>query len=212
MTLGEGIPGVCGGCGAQLLPDSNFCHNCGSKVVPVEPVPIDRGGGGSEEPPRLYHVFSSVSNFRYQGILYDNLKINWFVVGRMKPQIPFNRAIANYPDLSPALRVHPENYILERFTRMEADLLRGYLASAQKLDAVIEELELPVSESERAYRGGTTPPGTDFLQLFKKKSYDLPFNVEGIFNIKMADERIVPDERATVVTKITPEILKKIEP
>jgi len=212
MTLGEGISGVCGGCGAQLLPDSNFCHNCGSKVVPVKPVSIDRGGGGSEEPPRLYHVFSSVSNFRYQGILYDNLKINWFVVGRKKPQIPFNRAIANYSDLNPAVRVHPENYILERFTQMEADLLHGYLASAQKLDAVIEELELPVSESERAYRGGPPPPGTDFIQLFKKKSYDLPFNVEGIFNIKMADERIVPDERATVVTKITPEILKKIEP
>lgn len=211
MTLGEGISDVCRGCGAQLLPDSNFCHKCGAKVVVSETVPGDRGvpGGENGGPPRLFNVYSSVDNFRYRGILYDNLKINWFVVGRKKPQVPFGRSIANYTELGPALRVHPEKYILERFTQMEADLLHGYLASSQKIDAVVEELELPVSENERAYRGGPPPPGTDFIQLYKKKSYNLPFKVEGIFNVKMADERIVPDDRATVITKITPEILKK---
>lgn len=207
MTLGEGIPGFCSGCGGQLIPGSNFCHMCGSKVDVAETAHVT----GGEEIPRLYLVFSSISDFRYQGILYDNLKINWFVVGRKKPHVPFDAVIVNYSELSGAGRAQPEKYILERFTQMEADLLHGYLASAQKIDAVVEELKLPVSEGERGYRSGPPPPGTDFIQLFKKKSYNLPFKVEGIFNIKMADERIVPDDRATVITRITPEALRKIE-
>jgi hypothetical protein len=216
MIFGEETPGECRGCGAQLLPDSNFCHKCGTVVVQkkVSDSAYDTveiiSGAGDTELPKLYHVHSTVNNFRYQGILYDNLKINWFVVGRDKPPVPFDRAIINYAELNPEVRINPESYIMERFTLIEADLLKGYLASAQKIDAVVDELTLPVSDTLKGYRSGLTAPGTDFIPLFKKQNYNLSFKVEGIFNIKMADERIVPDERATVITRVSPEILKKI--
>lgn len=216
MTFGEETPGVCRGCGAQLLPDSNFCHKCGTLVAhkkksdPAYDTVEIISSVVDTDLPKLYHVHSIVNNFRYQGILYDNLKINWFMIGREKPSVPFDRAIINYVELSPELRVHPETYIMERFTLIEADLLKGFLASTQKIDAVIDELALPVSDTLRGYRSGTTPPGTDFIPLHKKQNYNLSFKVEGIFNIKMADERIVPDDRATVITRVTPEMLKKI--
>lgn len=215
MTFGEETSGVCRGCGAQLLPDSNFCHKCGTVVAKKKSDPAYDtveiiSGTVDTELPKLYHVHSTVNNFRYQGILYDNLKINWFIVGREKPSVPFNRAIINYAELNPEIRVNPESYILERFTLIEADLLKGYLASTQKIDADIDELTLPVSDTQKGYRSGPTPPGTDFIPLYKKQNYNLSFKVEGIFNIKMADERIVPDDRATVITRVSPEMLKKI--
>jgi hypothetical protein len=162
-----------------------------------------------EKTPKLYHVYSMVNNFRYKDILYDNLKVNWFVSGRETPQVPFEKVIANYEGLSSTARIHPENHIKEKFTLIEAELLKQFLASSHKIDAVIEEKVLPVGKDETGYHDLPPTPGVDFIALYKKKPYDLPFNIEGIFNIKMADERVIPDEQVTVISKIPKELYNK---
>jgi hypothetical protein len=208
MTAEEGTEKTCKNCGAQLPADANFCHKCGAKVISGEDV--DR------RPPkrridleRIYHVYSVVSNFPYKGIFYDNLKISWFVTEREKPQIPLEHAIANYSTLSLAARIHPEQYIMERFTGDEVQLLKEYLRTAQKISCAVDEVELPVSEDKKGYRSQPPGPGTDYIALYEKQSYNLPFKVEGIFNIKMADERVVSDDRVTVISKVPLEELKK---
>ncbi|MDQ1352110.1 MAG: hypothetical protein QG657_2416 [Acidobacteriota bacterium] len=162
-----------------------------------------------EKTPKLYHVYSMVNNFRYKDIFYENLKINWFVLGREAPQVPFEKVIVNYSELSTAARIHPENHIKEKFTLIEAELLKQFLASSHKIDAVIEERILPVGKDETGYHDLPPSPGVDFIALYKKKPYDLPFNVEGVFNIKMADERVTPDDQITVISKIPTEILNR---
>ena len=206
---------ICQKCGNPLLPDSKFCHKCGSPITSkkneIKPPGSEERSKGKEELELqpLYNCYSNVNNFRYRGIYYDNLKINWFVTGRKKQQVPFEQAILKYSQLSTAARAHPENYILERFTQMETELLKGYLSSVQKISAVAEEIELPVSANKKGYHAIPASPGTDFIALYKKQSYNLPFNVEGIFNIKMADEKIMGDDKETVISRFSIEDLKK---
>ncbi len=215
MAPEEKDPGFCQNCGNQLLLNSKFCHKCGSPITSkkneIKPSDSEAMSKGREELElqTLYNCYSIVNNFRYKGIYYDNLKINWFVTGRKKPQVPFEQAILKYSQLSTAARAHPENYILERFTQIEAELLKGYLSSIQKISVVSEEIELPVRENERGYHAIPASPGTDFIALYKKQSYNLPFKVEGIFNIKTADEKIMDDDKETVISRYLIGDLKK---
>lgn len=208
MTVEEGNVKSCRNCGTILPPDANFCHKCGAKAI--------SGEDADKKPPkkridleRIYHVHSVVSHFPYKDIYYDNLKINWFVTGREKPQIPLEHAIENYSNLSLAARIHPEQYIMERFTGDEVQQLKEYLRTVQKISCAVDEVELPVSDNKRGYHSQPPALGTDYFPLYKKQGYNLPFKVEGIFNIKTADERVVSDDRATVISRIPLEELKK---
>lgn len=215
MSQGEETAGFCQNCGAQLPEEARFCHQCGAPVslaADDKTRLFDRNKITKRKQaanlPKMYHVYSIVNHFRYKEVFYDNLKINWFIADRKEPPVPFDQAILNYSSLSTAARTHPENHIRECFTSEEAEALKKYLADVQKTSAVIEEKELPINNTEKGRRDLPPGPGTDFIALYKKQNYDLPFKVEGIFNVKMADERIVPDERITVISKF-PSGLKK---
>ncbi|UCH97670.1 MAG: zinc ribbon domain-containing protein [Candidatus Aminicenantes bacterium] len=208
MSPSEENSGFCQTCGAQLFPDSNFCHQCGTLTTAKEEndAPIEKKDLKDYE---LYQVYSVINNFLYKGIYYDNLKINWFMIDRQEPPVPFEQAIANYKGISFASRAGPENHIKERFTREEAESLKKYLISAQKIKAVLEGYPLPVNATVKGYRDAPPPPGTDFILLHKKASYNLPFKVEGVFNTKIADERILGDDQSiTVVSGIS---LKEVQ-
>jgi hypothetical protein len=192
----------CDTCGAQMEPGSQYCPLCGMKVVSSKKK--EAFTGEDESPlPGLYHVYSVVNNFPYRSVYYDNLKISWFMVGREEPQVPFEEGIANYSKLSVSARVHPENFIKELFTRDEAELLKSYLDSTEKLSATIEVCRLPVSEHAKGHRDFPPAPGMDFFILSDRENYNLPFRVEGVFNTKMADQHVVADDRTTVVTGIS---------
>ncbi|MGD2092882.1 MAG: zinc ribbon domain-containing protein [Candidatus Aminicenantes bacterium] len=193
----------CETCGAQIFRGSNFCHQCGMKVIfeKEQDIPIEKKDLKEYE---LYQVHSVVNNFIYRGISYDNLKIIWFVINRKEPIVPFEQAIENYSELPFSARVNPENFIKQCFALREAESLTQYLAAAQNIKAVIEGCPLPVKGHVNGYRDIPPPPGTDYVILHKKPNYNLPFKVEGVFNTKMADERIMGDDQTiTVVSGIS---------
>jgi hypothetical protein len=209
MAAEEGQSIFCETCGAQLFPTSTFCHQCGMKITlkATEPPPEKK-----TEPEKhdLYQIYSMVTNFRYKDLYYDNVKVNWFVTERKMPQIPFEKAIEDYEQLPFIARVNPENYIKQSFTVEEAMLFKKYLSTAQKIRAVVEGFSLPVKGNVRGYRDTPPPPGTDFIILHKKAGYNLPFKVEGIFNLKMADEQIVGDDHSiTIVSGINVSDIQK---
>ncbi len=84
-----------------------------------------------------------------------------------------------------------------------------FLLAVQKIKLITQDVSFPVSEHEKGYRAQPAGPGTDFFPLYKRQEYSLPFKVEGMFNINMADERVVSDDRVTVITKINREDLKR---
>ena len=202
----------CQTCGAQIFPESSFCHQCGMKVelAKKEDTPVGKKDLKDLTDFQLVQVYSVVNDFRYKDLHYDNLKVNWFVVDRSAPPVPFEQSIADYQELSLTSRIGPENFIKQRFTLEEAKLLKQYLHSTLNVLAFIEGCPLPVSSNSHGYRDLPPPPGIDFFILHQKRTYQLPFKVEGIFDIRMADERVVgDDDRSTVVTGINIKDLKK---
>jgi hypothetical protein len=215
MAPAEEETRFCETCGAQIFRGSSFCHQCGMKIIfeTEQDIPIEKKDLEEYE---LYQVHSVMNNFIYRGISYNNLKINWFVVNRKEPLVSFEQAIENYSELPFAARVNPENFIKQCFTLAEAESLKRYLADAQKIKAVIVGCPLPVKGHVNGFRDVPPPPGTDYVILHKKPNYNLPFKVEGIFNIKVADEQIIGDDHSiTVVTglniKEVQKHLKKLE-
>ena len=199
----------CETCGAQIFRGSSFCHQCGMKIIPQKEhdIPVVKRNLTEYD---LFQVHSVVNNFVYKGSSYDNLKINWFVINRQLPIVPFDQAIENYVELPFAARINPENFIKQCFNLAEAESLKQYLISTQKIRAIIDGLPLPVKAHVNGYRDVPPKPGMDYIILHKKSNYSLPFKVEGIFNTKMADERIMGDDQSiTVVTGISIKDVRK---
>jgi hypothetical protein len=215
MAPVEEDPGFCQTCGAQIFPESSFCHQCGMKVElktkeETPPVKKEIKGFKDFKDFQLVQLYSVVNDYRYKDICYDNLKINWFVADRSEPPVPFEQSIVDYEELSLTNRFGPENFIKQRFTLEEAKLLKQYLFTTLNLLAFIEGCPLPVSNNSCGYRDLPPPPGVDFFILHQKRTYPLPFKVEGIFDTRMADEHVIgDDDRITVVSGLNVNDLKK---
>lgn len=206
----------CTNCGAQLPEGANFCHQCAVPVTigaaapsqQAAETPGNKGGAPTGPMPELYHVHSTVNNFQFKGIFYDNLQINWFISDRAELPAPPEQVIAGYTALNPVEQVFPENRLKEFFTPEEAGRLKAYLKVALLLSATLNRVTFPIASSEKGYRDFSAAPSVGFFNLHEKKTYNLPFKVEGIFNVGMADERIVADENPTLITTIS-ELRKK---
>ncbi len=190
----------CETCGAQIPADSKFCHQCGMVVMPGM-MPSDTQSIDINSS-KLFNVYSIMNEFRYKDLLYDNLRINWFVVDRQLPHIAYEDAVSGFKQLDPMKKVLAENYVKERFTIGEAEELVHFLTRVEKIDTFLEPLAMPIDSTAKGY-GDTSPvPGADFIKLHSRVSYNLNFKVEGYFNTALAEQKVMPDERVTVITKV----------
>ena len=149
----------------------------------------------------IFAVHSLVRNFRYQGKQYEEVKVNWFVLERKKPLLPYTEAIQDYAQLNEKERAFPEEYVNEQFNREEADALKKYLDRQPITTTRIEALELPVMANASGCLRLAAGNGNDFLALHKGKNYSLPFKVEGYFSIRFAEPMVSGDDRATVINR-----------
>lgn len=190
----------CETCGAQIASDSKFCHQCGMVVMPgmmpADTQEIDLSHA------KLFNVYSIMNGFRYRDLMYDNLRINWFMVERELPHIAFEDAINDYAHLDPMKKVLAEQFIKELFTYDEAEELRNFLSRVEKIDTFLDTQALPVDGSKKGYHDISPVPGADFIKLHTRVSYNLSFKVEGYFNTAHAEQQVMPDERVTVITKV----------
>lgn len=193
MSEGNTDPFFCSECGAQLYPESKYCPQCGSK----------RKINAPDRDLQLFQVYSIINKFRYHDVLYDNLKITWFIKDRENAQVPFEKVIMGYSDLCKHERVFPENYIKELFTKEEAEQLQQYLLKMEKTAAYLELSNLPINGKVKGYNDTSMIEGMDFFRLYRRPLYNLPFKVKGIFNVKIADEHVESDDRITVITDVS---------
>jgi len=149
----------------------------------------------------IFAVHSLVRNFRYQGKQYEEVKINWFVLERKKPLLPYAEAIQDYGQLNEKERIFPEEYVNEQFSREEAEALKKYLERQAQTTTQINAIELPVMPNASGCRRLAVGGDSDFLALYKGKSYSLPFKVTGYFNVRFAEPKITGDDRETVINR-----------
>jgi hypothetical protein len=71
----------------------------------------------------------------------------------------------------------------------------------RKVELIETSIDLPVGIDEQSRKSVALEPGMGFYPLHKDKGYSLPFKVEGFFNINYADEKIVPDNQKTLISK-----------
>ena len=149
----------------------------------------------------IFAVHSLVKNFAYKGTHYEEVKVNWFVLERKKPLLPYSEAIQDYGQLNEKERIFPEEYVNEQFNREEAEALKKYLERQAQTTTRIDAIELPVMANVSGCRRLAAGGDGDFMALHKGKSYDLPFKVEGYFSVRFAEPRIDGDDRETVVNR-----------
>ena len=149
----------------------------------------------------LYSVHSLVRDFAYQGTLYEEVKVTWFVAERKAPLVPFAIAIDGYAQLGEKDRAFPEEFVNEQFGREEAVALKKYLDRRPTVKTQIEAIEFPVMANASGCRRLPRGSGNDFLALFLDKGYSLPFKVQGYFSVRFAEPKVSSDERSTVIVR-----------
>lgn len=150
---------------------------------------------------KLFTAYSIVPTFKYKDKLYENVRIDWFVSGRNIPLIPVEAAVIDHDLLSESQRNDAENYLKELFTQEEAQQLGRYLKEKKNINVIAEEVNLPVGKIPGRRRSLALNPGTGFYRPYQKESYNLPFQAEGFYNVNVAEEKIMPDDKKTVITR-----------
>lgn len=216
MILGNNNDGFCMNCGAQLDSDATYCPQCGIKIMMEknlhsgDALNVLNNFPDTSNPNQLFSVFSIINSFRYKEAYYDNVKIYWFYKERKSPQVSFEDVITNYDNLNSPERITLENFVMECFTQEEANALKEYLVSIEKTSATVIPCNQPFDIRTLVNLTFSSKQEKDIFNLSRRPLFNLPFTVEGRFNIKNADECIRSDDRATVVTRaVTPEMLRK---
>ncbi len=149
----------------------------------------------------LFSVHSLVHGFSYEGTVYEEVKVIWFVLDRKTPLAPYESAIMDYGQLSAPDRAFPEEYLDELFSRQEAESLKKHLDPRPEAITRIEAIELPVMANTSGCRRLPRGNGNDFLELYREKGYTLPFKVAGYFSVRFAEPKVNGDDRATVAVR-----------
>jgi len=213
---------VCPQCSAENLKNSNYCYQCGYKFNKIKSESftgekvftfdndIDTNLNNDDDTiiVRLFQIMSIVNNFQFKGQQYDNVKINWYVVNRKTPVIAYDKVAVHYSRMSGNERLNIAQYIDEKFTLREGRLLEKYIENTSDIKTVFEEIRIPIVENVRSFSNMIGVMNTSKISLYKKNKYNLPFKVEGIFNIKDAEESVSWDSQDTVISK---NIRKKLE-
>ncbi|MCE5315335.1 MAG: hypothetical protein ABFD49_06595 [Armatimonadota bacterium] len=122
--------------------------------------------------------------------------VYWFRDKRDTPAFSYSEAIPGWDDMlsspdqskrNPEYADRLQAYVDQLFTREEVDTIKGYFLTANTLETVIEEIELPVTDFDTPFRAIPPAPeggdGYGFIELYGTDGYPLPFKVCGFFDV-----------------------------
>lgn len=143
---------------------------------------------------RLFQASSLVKQLPREEVVFCDVVMNWFRVGRRKPRLPYHELIADHVGLPDLRRMYAEHFIDELFTATEIDHLERHLRqirpdvldlhTAEQDILTVQEVALPVKDPVMGYsdlpRGGLA---NGYL-LAAQPGYTLPFHVQGYFDLR----------------------------
>ena len=128
---------------------------------------------------RLYKAWSVVDNFMGQ----DQVRLNWFVIGRPVPVLPYAELIQDY-DEDEEDSCYDQVLVNELFTECEGEELRAYLGKSHQLDLQLEEVTLPVKPGGLSYGLLLISGEKGFYTLADEEGYNLRLSILGHYDGK----------------------------
>jgi len=128
---------------------------------------------------RLYKAWSVVDNFMGQ----DQVTLNWFVVGRPVPLMPYAELIEDY-DEDEENSCYDQVLVNELFTASEGEELRAYLSKSHQLDMELEEVTVPVKPGGLSYGLLLISGEKSFYTLADEEGYNLSLSILGHYDAK----------------------------
>lgn len=126
---------------------------------------------------RLYKAWSFVDNFMGQ----DQVRLDWFVVGRTAPLVPYAELIKDYDkDLEDSC--YDQVLVNELFADSEVEELRAYLGRSHQLDLQLEEVTLPVKPGGLSYGLLLISGEKSFYTLADEEGYNLSLSILGHYD------------------------------
>jgi hypothetical protein len=126
---------------------------------------------------RLYRAWSVADNFMGQ----EKTKLDWFVVGRTEPIVPYAELIQDYDeDLEDTCFDHI--LVNELFTESEGEELRAYLQRQHQLDMQLVEITIPLKPGGLSYGLLLISGEKSFYALADEEGYNLSVSVLGHYN------------------------------
>ncbi len=134
----------------------------------------------------LYRAWSVVDGFRG----HDNVRLNWFVIGRGKPVAPYEQLIKDY-DPDDAEIVYDHLVVKEFLTLQELEELRQYITERHNTEVFAEKIELPVKRGGLSYSLIMMSGQDDFIFLPEEKGYNLSVNILAHYDLRGCPPAVV---------------------
>ncbi|PKM78055.1 MAG: hypothetical protein CVU90_04900 [Firmicutes bacterium HGW-Firmicutes-15] len=128
---------------------------------------------------QLFRAWSVIDGYLGQ----DQVKFNWFVVGRSNPVVPYEELIENY-DENRDEACYDQMLVNEFFTEAEVVELRDYLLISHEIELQVEEVLLPVRAGGLSYGLLLISGQSRFYTLADEEGYKLSISVLGHFDLE----------------------------
>jgi hypothetical protein len=113
----------------------------------------------------------------------DQVRLDWFVVGRAVPLVPYAELIQDY-DEDMEESWCDQVLVNELFTESEGEELRAYLDRSHQLDLQLEEVTLPVKSGGLSFGLLLISGKKSFYTLADEEGYDLKQSILGHYDGK----------------------------
>ncbi len=142
---------------------------------------------------KLFHASSVIERLTLDNIHFNAGIIHWYKVNSSLGKHDYSRLIDSYSRLNREQKIYSEELVNELLTEEEIDQLRRYLITTRDDTFVCKETDgnplkvrrasFPITHAEMGYRlmpvGGTAMR----VSLSERKDYNLPFVIEGYFDL-----------------------------
>jgi hypothetical protein len=156
---------------------------------------------------RLFRAWSIIDEYLNQ----DQVKFNWFVVGRPSPVIPYEELIENY-DQDREEIWYDQMWVNEFFTEAEVEELRDYLQRSHEVDVQVEEVQLPVRTGGLSYGLLLISGQSNFYTLADEEGYKLSISVLGHYDLKKdTSSNLLSYEELQTGTKLLEKVFANLD-
>jgi hypothetical protein len=131
---------------------------------------------------RLFRAWSNIDQFLEQ----EQVRMEWFVVGRTEPPAPWDQIIEDY-DANDDNAAYDQLMANELLSEGEIEQLKIYLEGTHQLELTIEEVKLPIKSGGLSHGLLLINGVKGFYPLAEEEGYPLEVSILGHYDCEIPD-------------------------